>query len=570
MKKLNNSLVYNVPTIHSIAELLDNSVEEYADRTAFTLKEGNIMRDITYSQMYDDVRAFAAYLCSQGLAGKKIVITGKNCYEWAITYLAVCWGVGIIVPIDRELSAEELGGLIERSKAACIVHTDDITEKAIAACEGKDILRIPASTVVDCIALGNTLRRHGRSGELRYIPDPRELGILLFTSGTTGVAKGVMLSQYNIASNIMNVTRRIRVFPGDRALSILPLHHTYECTVGFLTILYSGASICYNKNLRTLQNDLKLYRPTVLVAVPLVLETFHSKIMKTYEKIKGGRAILNLSRGISGISGREKSPIAKKLFSAVHEVFGGKLRAFVCGAAAVDPRVFSDFEKFGFTVYIGYGLTETAPVCIVHNDNYRAADDTGLPLIGVKIRLDNVNENGIGELCVKGPNVMLGYYEDPAATAEVIDDDGWFHTGDLASVNEHGAYKIVGRCKSMIVTNNGKKIFPEEVEHYIDQSDLVKESLVYGRDQDGDTVVSAIVHPDYEAVDALLAKDGVTPDSTEYAAAVKKVIDKVVSDACKNLPYFKAVRRVFIRPEEFIKTTTRKIRRFDPENLKEY
>jgi len=195
MKKLNNSLVYNVPTIHSIAELLDNSVEEYADRTAFTLKEGNIMRDITYSQMYDDVRAFAAYLCSQGLAGKKIIITGKNCYEWAITYLSVCWGVGIIVPIDRELSAEELGGLIERSKAACIVHTDDISEKVISACEGKDILRIPASTVCDCIALGNTLRRHARSGELRYIPDPRELGILLFTSGTTGVAKGVLLSQ---------------------------------------------------------------------------------------------------------------------------------------------------------------------------------------------------------------------------------------------------------------------------------------------------------------------------------------------------------------------------------------
>lgn len=570
MKKTDNSLVYNVPTVSSIAELIENSAVEYPDRPAFIVKEGAGLKEITYSQMYNEVRALAAYMCTQGLGGKKIAVVGRNCREWAITYLAVCWGVGVIVPIDRELSADELGGLLDRSKAACVVHTDDITEKVITACGDKNILRIPTSTLYDCIALGEDLRRKGSARDLRFIPDPRELGILLFTSGTTGVAKGVMLSQYNIVSNIMNVTRRIKVYPQDSALSVLPLHHTYECTIGFLTMLYSGASIAYNKNLRTLQNDLKLYKPTVLVSVPLVLETFHSKIMKTYQKIRGGKAILNLSRGLTGITGREKSLLAKKLFSAVHDVFGGRLRAFVCGAAAVDSVVFSDFEKFGFAVYVGYGLTETSPVCIVHNDNYRSATDTGMPVIGVKVRLDNVNENGVGELCVKGPNVMLGYYEDPAATAEVIDDDGWFHTGDLAVVNDRGAYSIVGRCKSMIVTNNGKKIFPEEVEHYIDQSPLVSESLVFGVEKDGDTVVTASVYPDYEALDALLVKEGITPSSDEYNKAVKKKIEQTVADACKNLPYFKAVRRVIVRPEEFVKTTTRKIRRFDPENTKEY
>lgn len=563
----NSEFVYNIPFVGSIADLIDNSVSEYAENAAFIEKDGDEKNEITYAQTGRDIRALAAYMCSRGLAGKRIAIVGKNCRRWALTYLAVCWGVGVIVPLDRELSAEEMGGLLDRGEVAAIAYTDDMSEKISAILENHNILPLPCADYDKYIEEGAELIGRGERG-LRYINDPRALGILLFTSGTTGVAKGVMLSQYNIAANIMSVVRRVKIYQNDLVLSILPLHHTYECMAGFLSIFYSGGAIAYNSTLRRLPAEIKFYQPTVLVIVPLILETFHSKIMKQYKDARGGRAALALGRGVSSITGREKSAIAKRMFKPIHEFFGGRLRAFLLGAAALKPEVFRDFEKFGFTVLVGYGLTETSPVCIMHNDFYRNADDIGYPLLGVKTKIIDPNENGAGELCVKGPNVMLGYLNDPEATAAVIDEEGWFHTGDLVVTAENGAYKIVGRCKSMIVLAGGKKVFPEEIEHYVSQNPIVKDVLVFAVKNDGDVIVTASIYPDKDALDALLLKDGYTSETEGYEQRAQKLAERAVADACAKLPYFKRVRKVILRREEFVKTTTRKIKRFDPENLK--
>lgn len=565
MKK-QHDFVYDVRDIMTMKDIVDGSAQEYADNTAFLWHTKEGIAEKTFSEVYNDIKALSAYFNSLGLENKKIGIIAKNSYRWALTYLTVTAGVGVVVPFDREIKEEELKYLAADSEIAAIAYSDDCAAKCEALPE--NIIRLPMSSYDEFTERGNALRTlDDRSYEEHEI-DPNALGILIYTSGTTGAAKGVMLSQYNICSDIMHVTRRVRIYETDRVLSVLPLHHTYACMADFLSIFYAGASIAYNDSLRYLQSDFKDFSPTVLVAVPVVLEKLRNKILKNYEKIFMGNTVLGLQRTFAKMFASNNDKRARKIFSAVSSAFGGRLRAVLCGAAALAPEVFEDYMRFGITVYVGYGLTETAPVCIMHNDFYQCADDIGYPITGVKVKLIDENSDGVGELAVKGSNVMIGYYKNPEETARVM-LDGYFLTGDLAKKNPNGSYSIVGRRKSMIVTSNGKKIFPEEIEYYLSESKLVSECLVFGEEKDEKIVVAASVYPNYEEVNEVLAEKGITPESENYDEEVRKLILNIVKGVNAKLPAFKSVHSLKIRKKDFVKTTTRKVKRYLKENLSE-
>lgn len=555
--------VYNVDEVSSIRDLCHRSAELYGDKTAFIFRLQDNVMEISYAGMLKDVKALATYLNSIGLSGKHIAVTGKNSYSWAITYLAVACGVGVVVPLDKDLSEGEVDYIVGHSDTAAVMISSELTEKFQSCAEGT--VKLYMNKIPEYIEKGNLLMESGdRSYECHKV-NPYGLGVLIYTSGTTGVAKGVMLSQYNITSDITSILKSVRVTSEDRTISVLPLHHTYECTIGFIAMLYCGASIAYNDSLKTLQKDLAQFKPTIFVSVPLILERFHKLVRDKYKKIKGGESILALQKKAASIG---NMAVRRKIFSAVSDAFGGRLRLILCGAAPLDPAIFRDYELFGITVYIGYGLTETAPVCLMHSDFYRNPEDNGYPMAGTSARLFDVTAEGIGELGYKGPNVMLGYYKNPEETEKVF-RDGYFMTGDLAIKDEaKGTYKIVGRAKSMIVTPSGKKVFPEELEAKICESELVEECLVFAKEEHGKEIITASVYPCEDAVAARLEKDGITEEHEDFERSRKELIMSVITDLNDDMPSYKAIRRLIVRNDEFEKTTTKKIKRNAAENMK--
>lgn len=544
-----NNKVYDIRDITSVKDLFESSVELFGERTAFLSRNKEKITRVTYDKAGEDSKNFAAYLNSLGLSGKKIGVAGSNCYEWALTYLTVCSGVGIIMPTDKDLNGEQLRFVLEDSGASAVIFSDSMREK-VKGSVSDDCILIAFSEVSECIEKGRALREAGDRSYEEHRVDPKAFGILLYTSGTMGVAKGVMLSQYNVAVNVMQALRRTGVSPDDRALSVLPLHHTYECTAGFLSFIYAGASVAYSASLRTLMGDFKAFAPTVFVTVPLIMDTFYKNIMKKYKSLKGGRALLSMQ---TAMAAKMKPSARKKIFSTVNEVFGGRLRAFLCGAAPLPKEMFEAFRTFGFDVFVGYGLTETAPVCMMHSDDYADPSDVGYPVSGLRAKIVDSDANGIGELAVKGPNVMIGYYNQPEETEKVL-RDGWFYTGDLARQNENGTYSITGRIKSMIVAENGKKIFPEELESELSKYPIVSECLVFQTPGGRPGAITASVYPDEEVMAAV--------DDRE--AAIKEIVDAVN----KKFPHYKHITDTVIRSEPFEKTTTRKIKRNAEENLR--
>lgn len=559
MAKYNSNFVYETEDVTTIRELIERSAYLYGDRPAFLIHEDGDIKEITYSEVLERVKAFAAYLRSKLSEGCKIAVTGKNSHNWVISYLAVTCGVGIVVPIDKDLRGEEIGDLIKDAEADAVIYSPEQEEKM--ALVPDSVMKFNMDGIDGFVSEGKALIENGDTSYRDHKINPHALGSLLYTSGTTGVAKGVMLSQYNICFDLTHALRRVKIYPSDVALSIAPLHHTYETTVGCLLILYSGAALAYNSSLKRLQAELKIFRPTVMAVVPLILETFRNAIFKKYKKIKGGKLIFSLQKAASDMTGNKAG---KKIFSIISETFGGRLRLMVCGAALLAPEVFRDYERFGIKLMIGYGLTETAPISLMHNDFYTCPDDIGYPVSGVSVKLDDVNEDGVGELLVKGPNVMLGYYKNPEETAKAMTEDGYFRTGDLARQKPNGAYQIAGRAKSMIVSPGGKKIFPEELELYLEKSEYVKESLVYEEcSEDGKRIVAAIIADD----ENVASKLGMNASDEGYASYEKELFEKIVKDVNSQFPNYKHIGKIYIRKTDFIKTTTRKIKRNAPENL---
>ncbi len=526
----------------------------------------------TYTDLIEDVKNLATYLCALGLEGKHIAVTGKNSYLWMVSYLAIGCGCGLIVPIDRDLRADEIAGLMADAECAAVLYGEDMEPKFAEMETEPSLLRLPLAASDTYFARGAELRTEGSTIFESHEVDPDAPGVLLYTSGTMGVAKGVLLSQRNICADIVGVCRRVKITADDRVLSHLPLHHTYECTTS-LAILYHGGSIAINENMRRLPKDLSLFRPTVFITVPAVLEFMSRFVRRSYADAKGGKLLLKLQSTASGIADKTVGLFSegraqknkRKIFSTVDNFFGGRMRAFLVGAAALSPDIFNLFESFGYAIYCGYGLTETAPISLMHDDRYRCPDDTGFPVLGVEARIDDPDENGIGELCIQGPNVMLGYYKNPEATEEVL-YDGWFHTGDLAQVTKSGAYRITGRKKSMIVAPNGKKIFPEELETYLMRSPVVGECMVYAEETNGTLQICAAVFPDQTETERLL---GIPETDPQYDEKLRALLLELVRTTNNAFAPYKHIRRLIIRKSEFVKTTTKKIKRTDPANTAE-
>lgn len=578
---MKNIPLYDVRPIRDIKDMFTSSTTIFADRTAFLIKkeEGGSYIPVTYRAFQADVNAFGTALISMGYAGKRIAIIGENRYEWAVAYMAIVCGVGIVVPLDKEVPASELQSLLERSKTELLVFSNskrkdlvkiipNLQNEVQLVCMDarNDSVNTEANTAEDfakppfsftaMLADGQDLLKKGDTRFLNAEIDTEAMSILLYTSGTTAQSKAVMLNHRNIASDLMDMCAMLYIDKNDVFLSVLPLHHTYESTCGFLCQIYRGCCIAYCEGLRHILKNLKESKTTIMNAVPLILEAIYRRIWdqaakdpKTYKKLKMGLGISNAVRTV-GID------VRRKLFAPIHETFGGHLRLFISGGAPIDPNVIKGFQDFGIQCVQGYGLTECSPIIALNRNCDFKNDAAGLPIPHAKIRIDSPNEEGIGEIVATGPNVMMGYYENEEATQAVL-RDGWFYTGDLGYIDSDGFIHITGRKKNVIVTKNGKNIYPEEIEFLLSQNRLVKESMVYGRtlDGSGELEVAAEIFPDAEKVAEALGTD--KPSETD----VYSLINDVVHEVNKKLTLYKYIRYFTIRDEEFSKTTSKKIKR---------
>ncbi|MBQ4104309.1 MAG: AMP-binding protein [Clostridia bacterium] len=556
---------YETRHVNNFKELLESSARLFPARPAFKIREkdGSIS-EMKYPKLLNIVNALGTALCSLGLKAKNIAVMGKNSHKWCIAYFGITNGTGVVVPVDKELMAEDVLNILTVSDSKAMFVDDKSYEKLQ---EIKD--RLPQDftfigldeiegikNVDELIKLGEELLEKGDRTFLDAEVDSDGLGSLLFTSGTTGMAKGVMLSQRNIVEDIIAVKKVVKITPDDTILSVLPLHHTYESSLCFVQLMYTGGCYCFCEGLRYITRDMQDYQPTIFVTVPLMLEKMHAKILKKVHEKKVGKFALTLGKMVQD---GFVSNLMEKIFAEVKKTFGGKLRLIIVGAAALNPEVAKDFKTFGIPTYIGYGLTECAPLVIGNNDHLMLPDSVGVPLPGVEAKIYDPDDNGVGEIWVKGPMVMKGYYKDEAATKAVLTEDGWFKTGDMGTVDEQGCYRIVGRCKNVIVTKNGKNIYPEEVEYHLNNHPFVSECIVFGADCDEaeeGTQVVAKIFPDIQAITAKL-KDKQAPSKEE----LQQIIGDVIKEVNKKLPKYKNIRDFDIRDIEFVKTTTAKIKR---------
>ncbi len=559
--------------VTNFKEMLDRSAIIFKTRTAFKLKdnEGKIYNK-TYEELKNEVTELGTSLIEKGFLNKRIAVIGKNSYKWGISYLAASI-VGIVVPIDKELHSDDVINFMNVSKTECILGDSKNLKQIVEnmdKLENKDTVFISFDEqnqdkkfieIETELENGKKLLENGNTKFDKIKINPDELRILLFTSGTTGKAKGVCLSQRNICSNILSTYGIVKVKRSDLFFSVLPMHHTYECSLGFLLPLYSGASICFCEGLRYISDNMLEYHPSMILCVPLLLEKMYQKIVKNMQKSLPEKYTKNL---------KEKENIIDKLPFFLKEIvklkvkntLGGRLRLFIVGAAAVNPEIADMFDKLGLNSLQGYGLTECAPLVAGNTDFYKRNDSAGLPIPNVEYKIKNPNEEGVGEIIVKGPNVMLGYYNMPEETEKVL-KEGWFYTGDLGKIDENGFLYITGRCKSVIVTKNGKNIYPEELESYLSESPLISEALVLGvqKENDDETYVNAQIFPNVEAITEYLK--GAVPTKEE----IKKIMSDVVSSVNKKIPNYKHIKNFIIRDKEFEKTTTQKIKRYG-DNMK--
>ena len=561
--------------VTDIRHMFHTSVELYGDHTAFMQRfvKGEPFREITYREALDDINAFGSALTDLGLQGRRIAVIGENCYQWAITYLTVLSGVGIIVPLDKELPAAELAQLVENAQVSAVVFTkkfEPVFRDIKANSDQLQILvNVNAGENTEEVYSQKALIRRGRellaSGDRRYLDaeiDPEAMSVLLFTSGTTGIAKGVMLSQRSLCFELMSAPTVLNVNDWDIFFSVLPVHHTYECTGGFLMPLYKGAAIAYCEGLKYIQKNLKEVEPTMILAVPLIFESLYKAIWKNIRK-QGKEASVKKVMKTCKKLGAVGLKLQKKLLKDVYAVFGSRMRVLISGGAAIDPAILEFFNDLGYVAVQGYGLTECAPMAALNPDtrgDYRS-DSVGHLLYGMECRIDDPDDSGVGEICLKGDNVMMGYYQMPEETAKVL-RDGWFHTGDLGYIDKDNFIYITGRSKNVIIAANGKNVFPEELEYYLGKIPYVAESMVWAdKDEKGaDSVIVATVYPD---------RDAVKEAAGEYSAeAAQKLLEEAVSKINDDLPIFKQIRRVIVREEEFEKTTGKKIKRFVESNKK--
>lgn len=564
---MKNIPMYEVRHISSLKDMLESSASIFSCNTAFLVKteEGGPYKPITYSNFRDDVNALGTAFMDIGLANSRIAIISENRYEWTVTYLAAVNGTGIVVPLDKELPLSELKSLLIRSKADAVVYSRaksaDVESISGEIPNLKYLISMDAEETTDSVYSYKQLIKSGYElvsmGNRDFTDaevDKDGMSILLFTSGATDKSKAVMLSHANICSNLMDMCSMVYIDKSDVFLLLLPLHHTYACTCGFLCQIYRGCTIAFCEGLRHIVKNLNESKTTVLLSVPLILEAMYRRIWdqaskdpKTLKKLKMGLKISKILKA-AGID------IRRKLFKQITDNFGGTIRLFISGGAAIDPQVIQGFQDFGIHCVQGYGLTECSPIIALNRDCYYKNASAGLPVPHTEIKIKNPNEEGIGEIIAKGPNIMIGYYENEEATKEAI-VDGWFHTGDLGYMDPDNFVYITGRKKNVIVTKNGKNIYPEEIETLLNRSPYVQECLIYGKTGEGtgEIEVAAEIYPDMEKVAEALGTENPTPEQ------IREFISGEVHKVNKMLVLYKYIRDFTIREQEFDKTTSKKI-----------
>ncbi len=554
--------------IRDLKQMLEVSGKLYGNRPAYKIKISNENEKkkyltITHKQVRDMVDSLGTALIEMGLKGKRIAVIGENRYEWEIAYLAIVCGTGIVVPLDKALPENELESLIERSGVEAIFYSKQYEEelnRIVRHGTGK-LKRLISMDLkehengiyseAELIETGRKLIRLGNRKFLDAKISPNKMSIMLFTSGTTSKSKVVALSHKNICSNLMDIKSVLDINEEDRILSFLPLHHVFECTVGFLFSLYSGSQTSFCDSIRQIPENLQEYKITFMSSVPAIYESMYKNIMKKAEKEGKKKELNDLIEKYKDKSMEEK----KKAFKEIHDFFGGHIKLLISGAAALDPKVETGFRNFGLNLCQGYGLTETSPVIGVETKENLRVGSIGKSLPSVKAKIVDVNNEGIGELAVKGPNVMLGYLDNEEETKAVLKDD-WFYTGDLAKIDKDGYIFICGRKKSVIVLKNGKNIFPEEMENLINRIEGVKESFIFGKannqDKDDIRINVKIVF------DRKIMKDAYKVETDEEI--LKALTDKI-KEINKEMPYYKAIKKIIITEKPLIKTTTSKIKR---------
>lgn len=559
--------LYDADKINDFRELIDRYSKLYSDKVAFEYKETPSSKEhikITYSQFVSDIKSLGTALINLGLSQKKIAIISPNRYEWCVSYLAITTSDMVVVPLDRALPDNEIESLIIRSKAEAVIFDKKYSEvfSKIAKEKSSNLSHFVCmddladfSTYSNLIQKGHSLLLNGDNKYDNVKIDNKKMSIMLFTSGTTSISKAVALSQSNICEDIYALAQMTDIRKEDTFLSFLPLHHTFESTCTFLYGSYSGITIAFCDGLKYVQKNLAEFKVTGFVCVPLMLEIMYKKIKKGIEEQGKAKLVATMTKISNGLL-KIGIDIRRKVFKQILDNLGGKLRILIAGGAAMSKEAIQGFLDLGINLLQGYGLTETSPVVAGENDKFKRCGSVGFPLPGINVKIDNPNSEGIGEVAVQAPTVMLEYVDNPEATNEVLKDN-WFYTGDLGYFDKDGFLFITGRKKDVIVLKNGKNIFPEELEMLINKLPYVSESMVFGRPlEDGDYKICAkiVYNEDYIAENmANLSKEEL----------FNKVWEDIKENVNHKMPAYKYIREIILSKTPLIKTTTQKVKRHE-------
>ena len=559
--------LYDADKINDFRELVKRYSDKYSDEIAFEYKETPSSKDhikITYSQFASDIKSLGTALINTGLSKKKVAIISPNRYEWCVSYLAITTSDMVVVPLDRALPNNEIEDLIIRSKAEAVIFDQKYAEvfSKLAKEKKSNLSQFICMDNIDGFTTYSSLIQKGHSllvnGDTKYdnvVIDNKKMSIMLFTSGTTSISKAVALSQSNICEDIYALAQMTDIRKEDTFLSFLPLHHTFESTCTFLYGTFSGITVAFCDGLKYVQKNLAEFKVTGFVCVPLMLEIMYKKIKKGIEEQGKAKLVATMSKISNGLL-KIGIDIRRKVFKQILDNLGGKLRILIAGGAAMSKDAIQGFLDLGINLLQGYGLTETSPVVAGENDKCKRCGSVGFPLPGINVKIANPNKDGIGEVAVQAPTVMLGYIDNPEATNEVLKDD-WFYTGDLGYFDKDGFLFITGRKKDVIVLKNGKNIFPEEIEILINKLPYVSESMVFGRPlEDGDYKICAKIVYNKEVVNEMFPNIS----GADLHERVWKDIKEYVNH---KMPAYKYIREIILTDAPLIKTTTQKVKRHE-------
>ena len=570
--KKSKNKYYEETHYKTVKEIFKRSIEKYKDNI-YILERPNHdhkakFEEFTYERFGNDAINLGTGLMKYlNLSNERIIIIGENTYYWYVSYFSILCGVGIAVPVDKELPNNEIENVIKRSHAATVIYSkkkkdaiDKIKDnlpmvKYFIEMNSNDGVQGRDVGIEHVIAEGKKLTDAGNTEYMDVEIDPEEFKFLIFTSGTTSQAKGVMLCHRNLAENVNAVSKYVKLYERDRFFSVLPLHHTYESSIGALLPFANGSSVAICGGLRYIVPDMQEAKPTAMLAVPLLVESLYKKINQSIEKSgKAGlvNSMIHLTNALKSVG----IDIKRKVFKEIYDNLGGNMRIIVSAAAPIDKKIGKWVQDIGIEFLQGYGLTETAPIAALTPECDPRVGSVGLPVNCAQIKIHNPNENGEGEIWIKSQTLMLGYYEDEEATKEVV-HDGWFNSGDIGYQDKDGYVYVTGRSKNVIVTQNGKNIYPEEIELLLSKIPEIQECMVYGKEVEGEKelIISVKVIPNMEEIENLHGKDLSEEE-------IHKIIWNKIKEVNKGLTSYKAIKNLEIKHDEFAKTTTMKIKRY--------